>query len=526
MSASVRIFLLLTFGLAGVFADVHFGAAEYDDYNAGLFGDRPNQTYHSTDIKSPLFLVNTWKKDAVAPGSHIFMSPSVGGQHRSPMIFSAKDLSLVYADPSWDGGATANLQEYKGKKYITFWSGKDYIGWGSGGGIMLDENYRFFANVTTTDEFETGADSHEFQLTPDGTALVNNYYKIPYNMTPVNGPADSVLHDSAFQEIDIETGEALFTWKAKDHFELHESLNGYIFDADGGGWDWFHQNSIQKTPDGNYLISARHLCMLALINGTDGSRIWQLGGKKNDFKDLSDGRATKFGFQHNSRFVDDTLREITFFDNNAEFSHSPTPKCDDACSRAVRVRLDYDAMTAELVQEFYHPKSVQAWAQGGVQPLPNGGAMIAWGTVPSVTEVNAEGETVMELQFSPWAAASGGREGVSFYRVYKLDYTAYPPWGPSIACVNGTLYVSWNGATEVASWSVFGGQSSAAALEAKNHVVPRAGFETAIEVDPSLELAFAQVHALDANGNALGSTDVVNMHTGEVLTVKVQLNKV
>ncbi|KAI1255821.1 hypothetical protein MGN70_002561 [Eutypa lata] len=517
--------LVLSLGSHRTLADQpHFGAAEYDDYNNGVYGDRPNQTYHTTDIKSPAILINTWKKDLVSPESHILMSPPVGGQPRSPLVFSAKDLSLVYADPEWDGGATANLQEHAGKTYLTFWSGHDFLGWGSGSGIMLDENYRLFANVTTTDAFDTGADSHEFQLTHDGGALVNNYNKIPqYDMSDAGGPRDSVLHDSAFQEIDVATGEARFTWRASEHFALHESMNGYIFDADGGGWDWFHQNSVQKTPDGNYLISARHLSLLALISGKDGSKIWQLGGKNNDFEDLSDGRATNFGFQHHARFVDDAFTEVTFFANNAEFSHASTPGCEDACSRAVRVKLDYENMTARLVQEWHHPKSVQAWAQGGIHALPGGGAMIAWGTVPSVTEVTADGDTVMEIQLSPWAAATGGRDGVAFYRAYKLNYKAHPPWGPSIACVNGTLYVSWNGATEVAKWSVFGGENTVT-LTSKNHVVPRSGFETEIKLEnPSYR--YAQVRALDAEGKTLGSTDMVDMETGDVLKVKVQLDR-
>ncbi|KAK7750644.1 hypothetical protein SLS62_007491 [Diatrype stigma] len=530
--------------LRGALADQpHFGAADYEAYNSGAYGDRPNQTYHSSDIRSPAFLINTWKKEAVSPETHIFLSPAVGGQHRSPMVFSARDLSLVYADPSWDGGQTANLQWHDGRAYLTFWSGRDYIGWGSGYGLMLDDSFRLFANVTTTDDAfpATGADSHEFQLTHDGGALVNNYYKRPdVDISALGGPADGLLHDSAFQEIDLATGAARFTWRASDHFALHESMNGYIFDADGGGWDWFHQNSLQKTaPGGDYLISARHLSCIALVSGRDGSRLWQLGGKNNSFEDLSGGRATRFGFQHHARFAEDGPRdaagrwtELTFFANNAEFAGgAPTPGCRDddggTCSRAVRVALDYDRMTARLVRDWHHPRGVQAWAQGGVHALPGGGALVAWGTVPSVTEVAADGDTVLEVQLSPWAAATGGRDGVSLYRAYKLNFTAHPPWGPSVACVGGsTLYVSWNGATEVAVWSVFGGEDTVN-LQSKDHVVPRAGFETAIELaaEKPLSYRYAQVRALDAEGKALGSTDLVDLRTGNVLTVKVQLDR-
>lgn len=120
-----------------------------------------------------------------------------------------------------------------------------------------------------------------------GGALVNIYTDRKFIINSAEGPVEGKLHDSAYQEIDLETGEARFTWIASERIGLDESVNSGL--KSEAGWDWVHQNSVEKTPDGNYLVSERHLSAAMLINGTDGDRIWQLGGKLNDFRDLSGG---------------------------------------------------------------------------------------------------------------------------------------------------------------------------------------------------------------------------------------------
>lgn len=419
-------------------------------YNAWDYGDRPNQTYFSSPLKSPRFLVNEWDKNASTSGSHIFLAPAIPGQKPSPMILSSEDLSLVYADPDWNGGTDTRMQIHDGKPYLTFWSGFDQKGHGTGGGVMVDASYNEYKNLTTTGLI-TGADSHDFKMTNDGGAIMNNYHVIYTDLTSIGGPENGALLDCAFQEIDVDTGDIRFTWKATDHFNLTESLADKYTDVETG-FDWFHMNAISKTVDGNYLLSIRHLRTVALINGTDGSRIWQVGGVHNSFKDLSGGNATNFAFQHDARFTDENETQITLFDNHAMHVTSSTAGCTQNCTRAMRIALDYEAMEVKLVSEFYHPQSVQAWAQGGYHLLPNGNAMIGWGVVPAMTEFDEAGNVVMDVQIRPWNTTEAG--GGPLYRVYKFDWVGEPLWQPSCAWVNGAVYVSWNGATKVKSWSM------------------------------------------------------------------------
>ena len=446
--------LLLVCPVSQVLADVVYpnqADGLYETYNAGAYGKKPNQTYHSSNLKSPLFFVNVFEKDRVYDAPHILLSPTVAGQERSPIVFNSHDLSLVYADPELNG-ANPQLQELDGEQYFTYWTGKDMKGWGTGGGTIMNGNFEVIYNLTAVD-LGTGADNHEFQLTHDGGAMLNNYHPVVTDLTSINGPPDGLLQDCAFQEVDLETNDVRFTWRATDHFDLPETMGADYYDHKNG-YDWFHMNSLFKTRDGNYLISVRHLRTVALINGTDGSRIWQVGGKRNSFRDLSDGQATNFGYQHHARFIDPTFTledskvEITLFDNHVMFESAPTPGCDHDCSRGLHIELDLDAMTARVVREYYHPRSVQAWAQGGYHALPNGHALIGWGTVPMFTEFDNDGNIVMDVQIGPWDS------DVTSYRVYKSTWVAQPPWNPAVALVDGSLYVSWNGATEVVTWSL------------------------------------------------------------------------
>ncbi|TGO38598.1 hypothetical protein BHYA_0071g00080 [Botrytis hyacinthi] len=504
ISVTTLLFLLSNTPHYQVRADAGLITSEnYDTFNIGGYGDWPKQHYHSSDLTSPLFLVNKWNESAISNHSHIFMSPTLDGEEKSPMIFSSKDLSLVYADHAWHGGSDTKLQFYNGKPYLTFWSGIDFQGHGSGGGVMLNSSYDKVYNISVN-SLAGGADGHEFQLTEDGGAMMNNYHTTIADCRPVGGPNGGKVLTGSFQEVDIETGWVRHTWNALDHFGLNESFTTYVDEE--WGWDWFHMNSLQKSREGNYLISSRHLRMIAYINGTDGSKIWQVGGHNNDFTDLSGGNATNFAFQHHARFVNDDLTEITFFDNHNMYINSPTPNCTTDCSRGMKIKLDYHNMTAKLLHQFYHPKSVQAWAEGGIHALDNGNFLVGYGVVPSFAEFTETGEVAMEIQTRPWYVASG--RGTDLYRVYKFDWVAQPSWKPVMVEVGQILYISWNGATEVDSWALYGGSSPTT----MHHLLtmPKTGFETGVR--PSNSSAFYQAIALDKDGNELDLTEILEMY--------------
>ena len=61
------------------------------------------------------------------------------------------------------------------------------------------------------------ADLHEFDLTPQGTALISAYEPIHWNLSSIGGPSDGLLNDCVVQEIDVRTGLVMFEWHALGH---------------------------------------------------------------------------------------------------------------------------------------------------------------------------------------------------------------------------------------------------------------------------------------------------------------------
>ncbi len=140
-------------------------------------------------------------------------------------------------------------------------------------------------------------------------------------------------------------------------------------------WDFLHTNSLDKFPDGSYLMSSRHTDTIYKIL-PDGSIDWRLGGVVSDFK-----ANFEFSHQHNARVImcNETHTVLSFFDNATK---TPIKEATSECSRGLVVELHTAArpMTARILQKFSHPDGPGNYciARANIQILPNGNAWICW----------------------------------------------------------------------------------------------------------------------------------------------------
>lgn len=114
---------------------------------------------------------------------------------------------------------------------------------------------------------------------------MTTYEKIPADLSSLNGPAAGWIYDGIVQEIDIGTGSLIFEWRASDHYQVSDTflpINGKGRTSDTA-FDFFHINSVDKDPQGNYYISARHTHTVTCINST-GDVLWTLGGRSNNYR--------------------------------------------------------------------------------------------------------------------------------------------------------------------------------------------------------------------------------------------------
>lgn len=135
---------------------------------------------------------------------------------------------------------------YQNQSVLALWQGEfNPSGYGNGYGLLLDETYTVVANISANvTGTNAGMDFHEFTLTDEGTALVSVYNVEPYDISswgiPQGNNSDNILLCYA-QEIDIATGEVLFSWRSIDHVDPHECYASPQDTATNAerSWDYF-----------------------------------------------------------------------------------------------------------------------------------------------------------------------------------------------------------------------------------------------------------------------------------------------
>lgn len=443
------------------------------------------------DLRPPSIKVTTKAHDT-APGL-IFVSPRGGKDQTGPMIFDEAG-DLVFFKPLAKGVSAFDMraQTYRGKPVITWFEGKLLRGYGHGVGVIYDQGYNQIARVKAARGQQV--DIHEFNITPDDTALILGYRPKRQDTRGVKGgKRNDLAMQNVVQEIDIATGKLLFEWDANKHVAPSETYTPRP-SRSTIPFDYIHANSVNRDTDGNLLVSARATHTIYKVNRKTGKIMWRLGGRKSTFKM---GRGTRTAWQHDAhRRADGT---ISSFDNNAD---APAK---GKHSRGVSVRINEKAKTATLVRQWVHPKKLLSPSQANTQFLPNGNVMIGWGGGNSnMSEFSKGGKLLFD------ATMSGNAQS---YRAYRLPWSGQPTSPPRAAATvigaTTTVRASWNGATTVAAWRAVGGPAPDQLVV--RGTVGRDGFETPLSY--AAADAYVAVEALDAAGNPLGRSATVKVGT-------------
>src|SRR5579859_361517 len=388
------------------------------------------QNYKTFPSNFPVYTV-TVPASATAPGL-LFMGPlSIAG---GPSFLSVMDDT---GEPVYWQAAAAGKQFFDLKKQangqLTYFSNSDYAF------HVLDNTYTQVRTFGAANGYI--ADAHELQLLPNGHSLFMIYDPIITDTRSFGGSITATVIGLVIQELDTNN-QAVFQWSSWDHIPItdtYEPLNTPQI-------DYMHGNALELDNDGNILLSSRHLSEITKINrtginGNIGDIIWRLGGKANQFTVTDmDG---PFSYQHDIRRLPNG--DITLFDN-----HNLGP---DAYSRAVEYQIDENAKVVTETWEYRNFPDIVVPFTGNNQRLPDGHRLIDWGFGhPNVTEVLTDGTTLFEMTFSP---------AYFSYRAFRFPWAATPAWDPTLVVITGTvpptLYYSWNGATDVASYEIYGG---------------------------------------------------------------------
>lgn len=453
---------------------------------------RPSRSFRSRpDLKPPrVSVANVPTGPAALTEGYSFLGPTSGGGAQAGVLLVDGAAEPVWFRPAPAGEwvSSVRAQQYNGRPVLTWWEGTVLPpGYGQGVGVIVDSSYREIARVRAANGRR--ADLHEFLLTPQGTALITCYPRIRRaNLSRVGGASNGQVFESIIQEIDVSTGKLLLEWRSLEHIPVTDS-----YAPPGGVYDYIHANSIDLTPDGQLLVSARNTFALYKLSRRSGGVVWRLGGKRSNF---GLGWAARFAWQHDARQLADNV--ITLFDDGAGLLRTH-PR-----SRGVVLELDTAHRSVRLRQAYRHPGAVLSYSMGNMQTLPNGNVIVCWGSVGLTSEFSPDGSLMTDL-WLPW--------GHDSYRGYRFPWSATPTELPAVASsldpATGdiTLYASWNGATGVSAWQVSLGPSAGAL--SPGGTSQRSGFETAIALGPVS--GYGAVTALDASLRPLASSAPIQL---------------
>ncbi|KAI4621100.1 uncharacterized protein J4E87_006728 [Alternaria ethzedia] len=472
----------------------------------------PWQTFESRPgFEPPVLSVN--KTGDTSPGVITFPQSGSGAHNYSLNIFQ-EDGELIWQSGYGDYAAF-RVSELFGEPVLAYFSGISLTEpWGFGYGVIyiLNQQYESIYNVTLWNETYplesiyplydptqyqpfSWVDMHENLITPEGTMFIAAVNVTPWDLSSIGGPKDGWVVDSIALELNVTNSEILWQWSHLDHVDevsLESAVPTYPLGELGKNssypWGPFHINSIERFEDGSYLISSRHYCSIYKVF-QNGTVAWTLNGHSGGDFALENGLS--FCYQHDARIHPSrspNTTTISLFNND---NSAVVPKVNE--TTGIFLSIDERTMTATLLQELADPDDViYSVSQGNMEVLPSNHSIMGYGSVPALKEYDQDGNVVLTVKW-------GEPEKVQSYRAYKAEWVGKPSTKPDVyACKasNGTeVYMSWNGATEVDTWTVFGGAFNGTLSKVTS--VEKSGFETKAALGE--KLGFVRVEASGEN---------------------------
>ena len=430
--------------------------------------------------------------NVVAPGS-------LTGQG-GPLILDSR-LQPVWFDPAPTDVVATNLkqQTFEGKPALSWWEGvvTQTGATVSGSVLVVNQHYRQVAKLAGDTKDGWVISPHDVVIS-GRDAWVTSYKYLPNeDLSRYGGASNGTLYDFAVQEYDLVTGKLLYTW---DAFNPGGTPNVPLSDSEASApanaavpWDPYHGNSIQLVGHNEFLVSMRNTWAAYLVDITTGKVVWTLGGKSSSFAIPSQGQ---FEWQHMAELLPGN--QVSLYDDHCcalvagKFA-SPTGQ-----SRGLVLRLNPGNHTASPVAQYGHAPMLDSAFTGSMQVLPNGNALVGWGSQPYFSEYTSSGKALLD-------AVWPGKD-LSYRVVLSNTWVGTPYFPPSGAARTShgkaTIYASWDGATEVVSWKVLAGANAGHLTLVAT--ARKSGFETAIHL--SRGYGDYKLQALNAAGRVIGAS--------------------
>ncbi len=244
--------------------------------------------------------------------------------------------------------------------------------------FMMDSAFTVTDTLTCTPPYST--DRHDLRILPNNHLLMLGGETVTVDLTPYPYWRKKFKRDKAvvrfvvIQELD-EQRNVVFEWHGKDYFQFND-VDSFFFKPTTRllinrdfALDWTHCNSIEMDTDGNILLSSRSYSAVIKINRSTGKVMWQLGGKRNEFKFID--CPVPFYGQHDVRRIKNG--HITLYDNGDYLQPHG--------ARALEFDLNENDKTAKLTWSYTFKENMRSRGRGNVQRLENNNTLICFGWV-------------------------------------------------------------------------------------------------------------------------------------------------
>ncbi|RQW01645.1 MAG: T9SS C-terminal target domain-containing protein, partial [Calditrichaeota bacterium] len=290
--------------------------------------------------------------------------------------------------------------------YAQFLEHHSYTGGGDVIHMVMDNSF------TVIDSFQMGngyiAEAHDFQILPNGHALLFGYYLTQVDMSQIvqGGYPNALVSGGVVQELDVNKN-VVFQWRSWDHYDFATYPFGRF--ATRPIVSEFHLNTINLDRDGHIFIATPSWAKK--INRQTGEIIWNLGDFDNDFSFIGVDSLVGLDYVGGHTFHRIPNGHVLLYDNgNRQGTRS---------SQVHEFILDENNFTAELFWSYVPDSTIAAWHRGSAQRLPNGNTVIGWGGasgdyIPACTEVTPAGLKVYEISFD--------NPLVESYRAFRIPF--------------------------------------------------------------------------------------------------------
>jgi hypothetical protein len=351
-------------------------AASTNVYLAGL---RPSTKYrvrHTVEtpgafaIQGPLLSFDTEALDFSVPATRAVQAP-MGTVVRDQILLQSNvfsmniatdlDGNIVWYNPA---GIRYLTRAVRGGAFVALiddWNGDDSAQilriYDVAGNIIAETNAgRINEQLAAMGKLPITSFHHEARIDQGGIIVLAGNERL---LTDVQGPGQVDVLGDVILVLDRDL-QLRWSWDAFDHLDVRRNaVMGETCNFGGGGCavfrlakvanDWLHGNSVQVTPDGNLLYSARHqdwLIKIDYANGAGSGRvIWRLG-KDGDFQLRSDDPFPWFSHQHDGNFESGGRpnRLLVLDNGNTRYAQNPAVH-----SRGQVFEIDEQNRTAFLV---------------------------------------------------------------------------------------------------------------------------------------------------------------------------------